>query len=324
MRKSSIAAVVLNWNDASLLPHSVGSLFKQTELCDIIVVDNGSTDNSKKVIESFSTKITALWNKENIGFAGGVNTGIRYAVDEGYQYIALLNNDAVADKNWVKHLHEAFGDSANLGGTTSAMIHKGDETYDSTGNFYSRWGTAFPRGRGELVKGQYDDARQVTAISGGASMFSAAFFKDVGLFDEDFFAYYEDIDLGLRGQLRGWKFAFEPKASVIHATGSTSGKVKGFTTYQSFKNMPWLIIKNVPGRLLFTVYPRFVLVHIGFFINAILKGHLLYALKGFFVSLCLTPKKLLQRRYIQRTKKISSTEFSKLLTRESPFRRGKA
>jgi GT2 family glycosyltransferase len=318
MSKSSIAVVVLNWNDAELLPHSVGSLFNQTQACDIIVVDNGSSDNSKSVIESFGSKVIPLWNKDNLGFAGGINTGIRYAIEASYEYIALLNNDAAADKDWVKYLRKSFDKSTKLGGVTSAMLHKGDDTYDSTGDFYTHWGLPFPRGRGELVKGQYDDVPQVTAISGGASMFRAEFFKDVGLFDEDFFAYYEDVDLGLRGKLRGWEFMFVPKAEVLHATGSTSGRVKGFTTYQTFKNLPWIILKNVPGKVFFTVYSRFTLAHFGFFVSAVRRGHTLHALKGLFAAVWLTPKKLVQRSRIQRNKAISSSQFAELLIYDLP------
>lgn len=318
MRKSSVAVIVLNWNDASLLPHSVGSLFKQTETCDIIVVDNGSTDNSKEVIGSFGTKIIALWNKDNLGFAGGVNTGIRYALSRGYEFIGLLNNDAVADENWVHYLMQSLGKNIRLGGSTSAILHNTDGTYDSTGENYTHWGLAFSRGRGEKVNNRYDKKIQVAAISGGASMFRAVFFKDIGLFDEDFFAYYEDVDLGLRGQLRGWEFAFAPKATVLHATGTTSSRVKGFTTYQTFKNLPWIIIKNVPTKLLFRIYPRFTLAHIGFFVSAVQRGHMMYALKGCIVSVALTPKKIVQRVNIQRRRKISADQFSELLVHDLP------
>lgn len=318
MRKSSTAVIVLNWNDADLLASSIGSLLKQSAACDIIVVDNGSVDNSKAVIESFGTKIIPLWNKRNLGFAGGVNTGIRYALTKGYTYIGLLNNDAEAEKNWLKHLLGELGSNKVLGGVTCAMLHKGDDTYDSTGDFYTRWGLPFPRGRGEPVRGQYDKATEVTAISGGASLFRAEFFKDVGLFDEDFFAYYEDVDLGIRGQLKGWKFQFVPEAKVLHATGSTSSRVKGFTTYQTFKNFPWIIWKNVPLRFLLPVFGRFSFAYAGFFMSALQRGQLRFALKGMAVSLLLLPKKLFQRYAIQRSKRVDTKYVSRLLLRDLP------
>ena len=212
MNKSSVAVIVLNWNDADLLPKSVGSLLKQSVKCDVIVVDNASTDDSRKVIESFGNKVTTLWNTKNKGFAGGVNTGIRYALQEKYEYIALLNNDAVADKDWVKHLVDVLKSSQDLGSVTCSLLNKDGKKYDSTGDYYTTWGLPYPRGRGESVTGQFDDDLDIMAASGGASMFKAGFFKDVGLYDEDFFAYYEDVDLGLRGKIKGWKSRFVPKA----------------------------------------------------------------------------------------------------------------
>jgi GT2 family glycosyltransferase len=318
MNKSSVAVIVLNWNDADLLPKSVGSLLKQSVKCDVIVVDNASTDDSRKVIESFGNKVTTLWNTKNKGFAGGVNTGIRYALQEKYEYIALLNNDAVADKDWVKHLVDVLKSSQDLGSVTCSLLNKDGKKYDSTGDYYTTWGLPYPRGRGESVTGQFDDDLDIMAASGGASMFKAGFFKDVGLYDEDFFAYYEDVDLGLRGQLKGWKSRFVPKAKVFHATGSTSSRVKGFTTYQTLKNLPWIIIKNVPLSLLFTIIPRFILAYSGFIVSAIQRKQLKYALKGMLVGIIYTPKKMWQRLNIQGSKKISADDFSKLLVRDLP------
>lgn len=317
MRKSSIAVVVLNWNDADLIPKSVGSLLKQSEKCDVIVVDNESEDNSRAVIESFGDRVTALWNTKNEGFAGGVNTGIRYALSEGYKFIALLNNDAVADKNWVENLRKGFT-NAKVGAVTCSLVHEDQEHYDSIGDLYTAWGLPYPRGRGEKVQGQYDKELVVASVSGGASMFRAEFFQDVGLFDEDFFAYYEDVDLGLRGNLRGWQLKFVPKAVAYHATGSTSGRVKGFTTYQTMKNLPWVYAKNVPFSLLFSVGIRLGLAYVGFFLSAAARGQLRYALKGSFWSILKMPRKILQRRHIQSTKKLSSADFQKLLTNDLP------
>jgi GT2 family glycosyltransferase len=317
MSKSSIAVIVLNWNDADLLPKSVGSLLKQSEPCDIIIVDNASSDNSREAIQSFGQKVTALWNKKNKGFAGGVNTGIRYALAQEYSYIALLNNDATADKDWVKNLRKGFSGKA-IGATTCSFIHAKNNLYDSTGDIYTTWGLPYPRGRDEEVKGQYDQLRVVTSVSGGASMFRADFFHDVGLFDEDFFAYYEDVDLGIRGNLRGWRLTFTPEAVAYHNTGTTSSRVKGFTTYQTMKNLPWVYIKNVPLRFLFSIGIRLCLAYWGFFLRSFRRKQGLYAVKGVAATVWLLPKKLWERWHIQSTKKITDGEFKKLLAHHLP------
>ncbi len=138
------------------------------------------------------------------------------------------------------------------------------------------------------------------------------------MYDEDFFAYYEDVDLGLRGQLRGWSSKFVPKAKVFHATGSTSSRVPGFTTYQTLKNLPWIIIKNVPLRHIFSISIRFKLAYFGFVLSAIRRGQIGVTLKGVLVSAVYVPKKLWQRYTIQRSKKISSNQFFGLLVHDLP------
>ena len=317
--KGRVAAVVLNWNDADLLPNSVGSLLAQTKSCDIIVVDNASSDNSKEVINSFGTKVTPLWNTYNAGFAGGVNTGIRYAIEQGYEYIALLNNDATADKDWIKHLYEACSKNESIGAAASAMIHMDENTYDSTGDFYTIWGLSYPRGRDEEAKGQYDNQTEIMGASGGASMFRASMFKDVGLFDEDFFAYYEDIDLGLRAHTRGWRFVFAPKAKVLHATGTTSGRVKNFGTYQGLKNQPLLLVKNLPLFLFIRILPRFTLAHTLFTLRALSRKQVGTVLKVWLVLLWLVPKKTVERIAIQRNRTKTATEDIKnLLVHDLP------
>lgn len=318
-KKGRVAAVVLNWNDADLLPNSVGSLLAQTETCDIIVVDNDSKDNSKEVINSFGNKVTPLWNTRNMGFAGGVNTGIRYAIEQGYEYIALLNNDATADKNWIKELHAACSTNDSIGAATSAMIHMNENTYDSTGDFYTIWGLSYPRGRDEEANGQYDDQTEIMGASGGASMFKASMFKDVGLFDEDFFAYYEDIDLGLRAHTRGWKFLFAPKAKVLHATGTTSGRVKNFGTYQGLKNQPLLLIKNLPFSLFVKILPRFTVAHTLFTLRALSRRQVGTVTKVWLVLLWLIPKKSFERIAIQRNRTETATEdIKRILVHDLP------
>lgn len=319
MKKSLVAAIVLNWNDAEFLPYSVGSLLKQSESADIIIVDNGSTDGSKKVIEAFGAKVTPLWNTDNLGFAGGVNTGIRYAIEQGYKYVALLNNDAVADKDWVKELISSIEKNDRTGAATSTMLHKRDNTYDSTGDFYTIWGLPYPRGRDEEVLGQYNKHLDIMSASGGASMFRTSMLKQIGLFDEDFFAYYEDSDLGLRANLSGWKFVFAPKASVLHATGSTSGRVKNFATYQTLKNLPLVLIKNVPLSLMHRILPRFVLAHSLFTLRAISRGQVTTVLKSWFILLWLIPKKLAERVSIQRgATEAGKSQLKKVLVYDLP------
>lgn len=319
MKKSSVAVIVINWNTAKILKTSVDSLLAQSEPCDVIVVDNGSVDASREVIESYGEKVISLYNKKNKGFAGGANTGLRYVLHQDYEYVALLNTDAIADKHWVKNLRAVFSNK-DVGGATCSMLTQDGKHYDSTGDQYTTWGLAYPRGRDEKTQGQYDDATEIFTISGGASMYRVETLRDVGLFDEDFFAYYEDVDLGFRIQLAGWKCLFVPEAIVHHMRGVTSKKikVKDFTTYQTIKNLPWLFIKNVPLGLMPKMMPRFALAYSLFIVRALSRKQFQAVFKGLFIKTVFIPKKLWQRWHIMRTKKVSTAYIASMLTWDLP------
>jgi GT2 family glycosyltransferase len=244
---TKVAVVIPNWNGKDELPKCLDSLQAQTVQRRIIVVENGSTDGSGELVTSLYPGITLLPQSKNLGFAGGVNAGIRYALEQDFEYIALLNNDAVADRNWLRELMGTLEHNPKAGIATCKFMTIDKKHLDSTGDIYTTWGLPYPRGRGEPVNEAYDKDTKVFGASGGASLYRASMLLQIGLFDEDFFAYYEDIDISFRAQLAGWKVLYNPRAIAYHQIGATSSKKKGFTTYQTLKNYPWVITKNVPG-----------------------------------------------------------------------------
>lgn len=315
---TKISVVIPNWNGADELPACLDALRAQSQQHQIIVVDNGSTDSSKEVLYGRYLDVTVIPLPLNTGFAGGVNAGLRYAATAGHEYTALLNNDAVADKNWLKNLVEAIEADPRAGIVTAKMLNDTGEYLDSTGDIYSIWGLPYPRGRREADTGKYDEQREVFGASGGASLYRHKMLAEIGLFDEDFFAYYEDVDISFRAQLAGWKVLYEPSAKVHHHIGATSAKVKGFSTYQTMKNLPWLAIKNVPRGLLHRVLTRLSLAYLLFFGRAITKGHGWAALKG-FGRMCLgLPKKLGERHKIQKNRQVSLRYINSMVTHDLP------
>lgn len=318
--KNPICVVIPNWDGADMILPTIESLKKQTILCDIIVVDNGSKDASLELLRPLAEKkeIILIEHPKNLGFAGGVNAGFRHALKAGYEATISFNNDAIADKNWVKYLYETLKSSPKIGAVASKMLSADGKTMDSTGDWLTNWGLPYPRGRGERVSDKYDNDTNILAASGGASIFRAQTLREVGLFDEDFFAYYEDVDLGLRIRLAGWEIRYEPRAFVLHATSSTGNRVKGFTTLQTMKNLPWILIKNIPWPLLWRMIPRFTLAYILFFGRAITDGRGLWALRGFIIGLVKSPKKWWQRARIQRSRKITPRELDALIHHDLP------
>lgn len=316
---TKIAIVVPNWNGQDFLKSCLDSLLLQSQQNTVIVVENGSTDKSREILKSYKDKIIVLEQSENHGFAGGVNQGIKYALNNGFEYIALFNNDALADKDWLKELLRAATKN-KAGITTGKFLRTDKKTIDSTGDFMTTWGLPFPRGRNHKDEGQYDKEEPVFGASGGASLYSAKMFKKIGLFDEDFFAYSEDVDISFRAQLAGYKVFYTPKALAYHHIGGTSGKLSGFTIYHPTKNYWLLYFKNMPGILFWKYLPLASYLYLRMFIVKLLKGGALYFIKGWLKSLTLIPRKMKERRKIQKTRKASVQYIDSILVHHKPTR----
>lgn len=317
---ASVLIVVLNWNGAKDTQKCVASLLDQSyRFFDILVVDNGSKDNSVPILEKLANKhkkVTLVKNPKNLGFAGGVNTGIRYALENKYQYVALFNNDATADKKWLKSLVDAMDDDRAI--TTGLLLHANKKTIDSTGDFYSIWGMPFPRSRGDKAT-QIPESGEVFSASGGASLYKAELFREIGLFDESFFAYYEDVDMSFRTQLIGHKVYYTNKAIAYHKQGATSSKLPGFTVYQTFKNIPLLFAKNVPVGLLIPIGIRLLLLYVLMFGNALRKGSGWPAFKGWLASIWyFWTRALWDRFFIQSYKNVPFTYINRMIHHDLP------
>lgn len=250
--KQTTCVIIPNWNGKDMVVQALRSLQKQGVKHHVIVVDNGSEDDSVETIKKGFPKIEIIALSKNHGFAGGVNVGIRKAIKDAFTFVALLNNDAVVGSNWLEHLLDAIKDRPDVMIATGKMLQGDRKHIDSTGEFIRRSGMPFPRGRNELDRGQYDQAGFVFGASGGASLYRTALFKEIGLFDEDFFAYFEDVDVSFRAQLAGHKVWYEPRAIAYHRIGQTSKRLAGFTRYHSIKNYILLYNKNMPSGLFWT------------------------------------------------------------------------
>ena len=209
----SVAVIVPNWNGADRLPACIRSLAAQDHpRFEIIVVENGSTDGSRAVLDEMVAEVapvtlTVLHNDTNLGFAGGVNRGVRHAMDFGFDAIAMFNNDAVADRHWLRHLVAELDARPEVSIVTGRLLMADGRTVDSTGDFYTTWGLAFPRDRDQPSE-PVRPSGYVFGASGGASLFRSSLFDDIGLLDEHFFAYFEDVDLSFRAQLAGHRIYY--------------------------------------------------------------------------------------------------------------------
>ena len=320
MYKSTSQPVVVipNLNGGEELLAAVKSLTEQSLEPYIIVVDNASTDGSAEAVAKRYPEVELIRNSRNLGYAGGVNPGLKRAIELHANYVAPFNDDAIADKRWLKQLVEYMEVHVRCGAANPKVMTADHERLDSTGEFYTIWGLPYPRGRREYNLIKYDTEAEIFAASGAASLYRVKALQEVGLLDEDFFAYYEDVDLGFRMQLAGWKAGYVPSSVVYHHIGLTSARVKGFTTHQTIKNLPLLMYKNVPKGMLRKVLPRLLVAQLLFTARAFTRGHGWAALKGHAICLWLFPKKLLERRDIQKNRKVSDDYIWGMLVHDLP------
>jgi len=249
-----ISVIVLNYNGKGFLNSCLSSLASQTYSdFEVIVVDNGSRDGSPEYIEENYPWVRLAKNDENLGFAGGTNVGIRAAKGE---FIITLNNDSRADSRFIEELIKPMADP-EVGVCAAKMLFP-DGRINSAGICISRSGAAWDRGMFEPDRGQYEFVEEVFGACAGAALYRREMMDEIGLFDEDFFLYLEDVDLAFRARLAGWKCLYVPGARVIHHHGGTAGVGSDLAVYYGNRNIVWYPIKDFPFRLLITSLPFIV------------------------------------------------------------------
>jgi GT2 family glycosyltransferase len=321
--QKTVFVIIPNYNGADMLAASIDSILAQSYKNFILVlVDNASVDDSRTTMEAYEAqdqRVRCIFNDKNYGYTGGVNPGLELAIKENADYAAPFNNDATADKDWLKELVSFLDTHHNYSIATCKLLHEDGKTFDSTADQYTVWGIPYPRGRDEPVSNKYDHDTEIFGASGGASMYRISMLRDIGLFDQDFFAYYEDIDLSFRAQLAGYKVGFVPTSIVYHGQGKTSEKMaNGFTTKQYMKNLPLIIIKDLPLRFWWRVVPRFCFAYTIFFWKAIFGGRALATLQGWLTAWRLIPAKLRLRRGIQKNRKVSDDYIWSIIHHDLP------
>lgn len=249
-----ISVIVLNYNGKGFLDGCLTSLASQTYSdFEVIVVDNGSRDGSPEYVKENYPWVRLAKNEENLGFAGGTNAGIRAAKGE---FILTLNNDSRADSRFIEELIKPMADP-EVGVCAAKMLFP-DGRINSAGICISRSGAAWDRGMFEPDRGQYEFVEEVFGACAGAALYRREMMDEIGLFDEDFFLYLEDVDLAFRARLAGWKCIYVPGARVIHHHGGTAGVGSDLAVYYGNRNIVWYPIKDFPFRLLITSLPFIV------------------------------------------------------------------
>ena len=243
-----IAVVVVNWNGNTFLPQCLEALRNQSfQDMTTIVVDNGSKDDSVLTVKQQFPEVTLIELPENQGFAAANNIAIREADTD---YIALLNNDAIAHPQWLETLMAALHRYPEAGFAASKMLyHDMPHIIDRAGDGYTTAGAGSLRGRGQAAS-TFCRTEWIFGACAGAALYRMAMLDDTGLFDEDFFLLYEDVDLSFRAQLKGYKCCYVPDAVVYHQASRTIGYDSPTSVYYGHRNLEWVYFQNMPASLL--------------------------------------------------------------------------
>lgn len=314
-----VSVIVVNWNGRQFLGKCLHSVLAQTYAdYDVVVVDNASSDGSPELIRRDFPSVVLIVNERNLGFAAATNTGIRSTSGE---YVATINNDAQADPEWLAEVVEAMNSDDSVGMVASKMLfHDRPQVLNSTGISLDCAAIAWDR-RGGAVDDPSESSRvEVFGPSAGAALYRRKMLEDVGLFDEDFFMYLEDVDLAWRARLRGWKCIYTPSARVLHVHSGSSLEGSAFKNYHLGRNKIWTIIKNYPSPQCFYFLPLILFYDLASLPYTVLTRGQLSPLQGRLAALRHFRAVLKKRREIQSGRLVDWSEFSKLLhPLESPF-----
>ena len=246
------SVIIPNLNGAGWLRDSIESIWNQTERdFELIVIDNGSTDESLDIAKSYEGRpnYTLICNDRNTGFSHAVNQGIAIARGE---YVVLFNNDAFAEPQWLAELIRTAEQDPKIFAVSSLMLRYYEpELADDAGDYVTLLGFACKRGDG-LRAARYTKPCRVFSACGGAALYRKSILEEIGVFDELFFAYYEDVDLSWRANNFGYKNCYCPTARCRHICGATTGAVRynPFKSIQSGRNSILLPYKNMPALML--------------------------------------------------------------------------
>ncbi len=281
---------------------------------DVVVIDDGSDDGTADHVRERWPQVRVV-EQENQGISAAMNR----CLDEGRgsDYVALLNNDVELAPGWAAAIVTALESDPKAGSATAKMLdYTRRDVLDGAGD-EMRWsGGCWRRGHGEPDHGQYDRQEYVLSPCGGAAVYRRAAIDEVGGFDSDFVAYYEDVDWGLRAQLLGWRCLYVPAAVCFHM-GSASTDASPRKDYFAFllrRNGFFLILKDFPARAIVRGLPAIVRHHLGWFADSVRKGLGLWHLRAFASALRMAPKMLRKRRAIQRSRRVDLAYLDTVVT----------
>ena len=308
----SVAVIIVNYNSGALLSRCLKSMSDQTLCADeLVVVDNASTDAESQSVLASVTTATVIKSETNLGYGGAINLAVRKI--DTTDYIVCLNPDAFPEPNWLEAMVNAADNHPNYGSFASLMLRADDITVvDGAGDNLHFTGIPWRRLHQRALN---DDLQTEPVFSAcaGAALYRTSLFIQLGGFDDVYFMYVEDIDLGFRLQLAGHPCLFVRDAIVHHIGSAITGEDSNFSVYFGHRNLVYCYFKNMPLSLLLVTLPFHVMVNLITLVVLAIKGRGGAIGKAKLDALKKLPSAIRARKHVSR--RVSSRDIWKLLNK---------
>jgi len=311
-----VSVIIVTWNSKRYLSTCLDALLAQTNKdFEIVIMDNGSTDEEYLNLEGKYSDLKPVIKKlnENLGFAVANNMGARLARGK---YLALLNADAFPEPDWLEQLIRAEHDNPEFTFFASRQIQaNAPELLDGTGDAYHVSGLAWRQNYNHLTSKYGMQSGEVFSACAAAALYVRDDFIKVGGFDEDYFSYFEDVDLSFRLRLIGGRCFYVPQAVVHHVGSASTGKTSDFSFYYGHRNLVWTFFKDMPAALFWIYLPFHLLMNVYFIVSFLLIKKRSIVLKSKIDAFRILPAILRKRKQVQQSRIVSSGEIYRMMVK---------
>jgi len=311
-----VAVVIVSYNPGKYLGRCLDALEAQTRKPDeVVVVDNASSDGSASALHGRPPWMRLLPLAWNTGFARANNIALSFL--DGFDYLVLLNPDTMPAPDWLQRLLDAVSrhDPGDFFGCLM-LGYADDDPVDGTADVYHVSGLYWRRDHGRRPEDASVVEEEIFSPCAAAALYPLKAVRDVGGFDEDYFCYSEDVDLGFRLRARGARAWYVPGAVVRHAGSAVSGRRSDFTVYHGHRNLVWTFVKNMPGRYLWLYLPQHLLLNLVSLVHFACRGQARTIARAKRDAVAGLPKALVKRRRLRYLRVVAPSELV------APMRRG--
>jgi GT2 family glycosyltransferase len=308
-----IAVIVVNYNAGAYLGRCLRALAEQRAVSfDVVVVDNGSTDGSLEHLGELPSHFSVLRAGRNLGFAAANNLGLRESRSE---WVALLNPDAFPDADWLSRLLAAARRRSGFDVFASrTVLADRPERLDGAGDVYHVSGLFWRRGHGADARQRFLDEEEVFCACAAAALYRRSALEAVGGFDEDYFCYAEDVDLGFRLRLAGFRCLYVPDAVVAHVASAITGRRSDFSIYHGHRNLVWTYVKNMPTTLFWCYLPLHLLLNVLTLVWFAVRGQARVIGRAKWDAVKALPQVWRKRRQVQETRCTTVRELHRVMS----------